>query len=584
MSDTFLPLAKTLFPESTVEHSPLHNDTQWTNKLGAKKDGSVDSATEFRLKNKPTKPESVVPFTSCGLQFKNDQNPISHFFSEREENDDELLLFLDIIEQKALSIKSLIEREKLDTVVKLRHQIEAEFNGLRLEEIPFTFHEKIDSAIQKYLELELNKIGERYGEKCVGNNSRNGIEENDLYCLPDVEMLEELKRENCDLRDKVESLETSVRRVDMLYSMQKKENEYLTEKVVTLERQLTNDQLRHENELISTCNDCVNKKENNVKICDRTDISETVNTLFHKLGQTERKNDALKMAGEADQTTIRCLEGKITELEDNLKYSRQEVDELLQEIRELQNQAKKLDDNILERDVKIRLLNEERRRLRETVIMSEHEISMLENKLGNNDKDASKESKKEILEQLKKLEEHIKVVHKEKRKLENKYLAFKIEHEHLQESFGSFSKAKEILTPFNSCNISQDQSLLSSHSSSLSSSLAGSDNEDDEKLSSEHRHVSKVNGNKWRGEQIIKDKNELKFMKSLARKLSISQENLSKNESCVFSSFQNSSGEKFSNEADELVRKVDCLEAEKKAIKKELEIIRSNQANKGVEC
>ena len=411
--------------------------------------------------------------------------------SKYGKHNDELLMYLEIIEQRALAVESLIEQAKLDTVLNIRKQIEAEFNGVPLQDIPAKCHQKIDRAIQRYLELELEKIRAEYENKDTGNESSGKRIEG--RARPSEE-IRELERENEDLRDKVESLETSVNRVDMLYLMQKKENEYLTEKLTKLERHMTNEKLKYENELHDVRNDFEEnrKSESDFSRGKGANDSETTASLYRKLEQEEKQKKALKIAGEADQTTIRCLEGKVNELERELKSSRQEVSDLLQEIRDLQGHAEKRERKLHEREAQLKEVNDERRVLRETLVMSEHEISLLESKLGNENSDVWKESKKEILDELCKLEKHIKVIHKEKRKLENKYLAFKIENEHLSDSLNSFSKTKDILTPLSSCNVSRNQSTLSSHSSSLSSSIASSDVDDEEAHGGSHVSRSKV--------------------------------------------------------------------------------------------
>ena len=532
-----------------------------------------------------------------GSNFDNDKvspmgkTTISHA-SKYGRDGDELLMYLEIIEQKALAVESLIEQAKLDTVLSLRKQIEAEFNGLPLQEIPAKCHQKIDRAIQRFLEQELEKIRAEYENKYTGNESSDkpeGIgrvsESGSMGQTKPSEQIRELERENENLQEKIESLETSVNRVDMLYLMQKRENEYLTEKVTKLERQLTNEKLKYENELHDVKNDFEERGESDFSkengLGGKSE-SEAMTSLYRRLEQQEKQNRALKIAGDADQTTIRCLEGKVSELEQELSSSRQEVNDLLQEIRDLQSHGEKRERKLHEREVQLKEVNDERRVLRETLIMSEHEISLLENKLGNENTDAWKDSKKEILEELRKLEKHIKVIHKEKRKLENKYLAFKIENEHLSDSLHSFGKTKDILTPLGSCDVSRNQSTLSSHSSSLSSSLAGSDVEDEE--IHDTRRVSKdkvVHATGRRRKRNAQDQKDKKFAEAVARKLMFAQQVL-KDQNCNFSSFENS-GEDLINEADQLVKRVDSLQAEKRAIKMELESIRSTQPE-NVKC
>ena len=445
-------------------------------------------------------------------------------YSMRAKHNDELLAYLEIIEQKALAVESLIEQAKLDTVLRIRNQIEAEFNGVPLQEIPAKCHQKIDRAIQRYLERELEKIRANYENKeavrepddKVGRMDRESKQGGMGRGRPSEE-IQDLERENEDLRDRIGSLEVSVDRVDRLYLMQKKENEYLTEKVTKLERQLTNEKLRYENDLNNVKSDFEETRKHgnfsNEKIVggkiDFGNDSETMASLYRKLEQEEKQNKALRVAGEADQTTIRCLEGKASELERELQNSRGEVSDLLQEIRELQGHAERRDRKLQEREAQLKEVLDERRVLRETLVMSEHEISLLENKLGDGNSRAWKDSKKEILEELQMLEKHIRVIHKEKRKLENKYLAFKIENEHLSDSLHSFSKTKDILTPMSSCDVSRNQSTLSSHSSSRSSSLAGSDLEDEE--ADDSRHVSRgkiAHGNNRRRKRNAQDQKD----------------------------------------------------------------------------
>ena len=487
------------------EHGKL--DRRYSNKRNKKSDTDNDTGVESdtgsdpggendRVKNSRVTKSRL--FSSSN--FDNDKvfSPMGKttvsYASKYGRHDDELLMYLEIIEQRALAVESLIEQAKLDTVLSIRKQIEAEFNGLPLQEIPAKCHQKIDRAIQRFLELELEKIRAEYENKNTGNESSGKPEDvgrvsesRSMGQTKPSEEMRELERENENLLEKIESLETSVNRVDMLYLMQKKENEYLTEKVTKLERQLTNEKLKYEKELHDVKNDLEEREESEFSkgkgLGGKNEFaseSEAITSLYRRLEQEEKQSRALKIAGDADQTTIRCLEGKVNELEKELSSSRQEVNDLLQEIRDLQSHAEKRERKLHEREVQLKEVNDERRVLRETLIMSEHEISLLENKLGNENTDAWKDSKKEILEELRKLEKHIKVIHKEKRKLENKYLAFKIENEHLSDSLHSFGKTKDILTPLGSCDVSRNQSTLSSHSSSLSSSLAGSDMEDEE--------------------------------------------------------------------------------------------------------
>lgn len=464
------------------------------NDMGVESDTGSDPGTEnLGLENLRVKNPRVFSAGDLenGRDFSRMGKTTLSRTSKYSKHSDELLMYLEIIEQRALAVESLIEQAKLDTILNIRNQIEAEFNGVPLQEIPAKCHQKIDRAIQRYLEKELEKIRAEYEHKETGRES-SGKPEDKERRRPSEE-IGELERENADLREKVGSLEMSVNRVDMLYLMQKKENEYLAEKVTKLERQLTNEKLKYENELHDVKSEFEESNSSRETRTENTNEfkgnSETMVTLCRKLEQEEKQNKALRVAGQADQTTIRCLEGKVSELEREVQSSRQEISDLLQEIRDLQSHAERRERKLLERETQLKDVNDERRVLRETLIMSEHEISLLENKLGNENNDAWKDSKKEVLEELRKLEKHIKVIHKEKRKLENKYLAFKIENEHLSDSLNSFSKTKDILTPLSSCSVSRNQSTLSSHSSSLSSSLAGSDVEDEETYDS--RRVSK---------------------------------------------------------------------------------------------
>ena len=524
------PLAKKLFPAgSDFSHDIIDNrqqsDGKDSNRRNKKSDTDNDTGVESDTGSDPgtenlgfenPRVKSPEVFSAVGLDNGGDFSRIGKTSLSRTskygKHGDELLMYLEIIEQRALEVESLIEQAKLETVLNIRNQIEAEFNGVPLQEIPGKFHQKIDRAIQRYLEKELEKIRAEYEHKETGRESI-GRPEGKERRRPSEE-IGELERENTDLREKVGSLEMSVNRVDMLYLMQKKENEYLTEKVTKLERQMSNEKLKYENELhdvksefeeINFSREKQTENKNELK-----ENSETMATLYRKLEQEEKQSKALRVAGEADQTTIRCLEGKVSELEREMQSSRQEISELLQEIRELQGQAERRERKLRERETQLKDGNDERRVLRETLIMSEHEISLLENKLGNENSDVWKDSKKEVLEELRKLEKHIKVIHKEKRKLENKYLAFKIENEHLSDSLNSFSKTKDILTPLSSCSVSRNQSTLSSHSSSLSSSLAGSDIEDEEAYESRYVSKNKVvhNGGrrKKRNAQDQKDK------------------------------------------------------------------------------
>ena len=509
------PLAKKLFPAGSdidddvikgrhqnpgYENEHAKRDRRDSNKRNKRSDTDNDTGVESDTESDPGGKNDGVEnrrvtksrvFGSGNLDNDKVFSPMGKTTlsrtSKNGKHSDELLMYLEIIEQRALAVESLIEQAKLDTVLNIRKQIEAEFNGVPLQEIPAKCHQKIDRAIQRFLEQELEKIRAEYENKDTGNESSSkpeGVgrasEPRSAGSARSSEEIRELERENENLHDKVGSLETSVNRVDMLYLMQKKENEYLTEKVTRLERQLTNEKLKYENELHDVKNGF--EEIEDFARGGRSEFasdSEAMTSLYRRLEQEEKQNRALKIAGEADQTTIRCLEGKVNELEKELSSSRQEVNDLLQEIRDLQSHAERRERKLQEREVQLREVNDERRVLRETLIMSEHEISLLENKLGNENNDAWKDSKKEILDELRKLEKHIKVIHKEKRKLENKYLAFKIENEHLSDSLHSFSKTKDILTPLGSCDVSRNQSTLSSHSSSLSSSLAGSDAEDE---------------------------------------------------------------------------------------------------------
>ncbi|XP_028404356.1 cingulin-like isoform X2 [Dendronephthya gigantea] len=603
------PLAQKLFPAGSdfgddIEHEILNrkdsnrrnkksdtdNDTGVESDTGSDPCGEDDGIKKPRVEMTgvlPTKdPDRARHFSPMGkTAFSRESN------STRGKHKDELLVYLEIIEQKALAVESLIEQAKLDTVLHIRKQIEAEFNGVPLQEIPAKCHQKIDRAIQRYLERELEKIRANYENKEAGSEPHGEVERIDRESKQSgmgrgrpSDEIQDLERENDDLRDRIGGLEVSVDRVDRLYLMQKKENEYLTEKVTKLERQLANEKLRYENDLNNVKNDFEEtRKDRNFSkektIASKIDFgndSETMVSLYRKLEQEEKQNKALRVAGEADQTTIRCLEGKASELERELQNSRREVSDLLQEIRELQGHAERRDRKLQECEAHLKEVLDERRVLRETLVMSEHEISLLENKLGDDNSGAWKDSKKEILGELRKLEKHIKVIHKEKRKLENKYLAFKIENEHLSDSLHSFSKTKDILTPMSSCNVSRNQSTLSSHSSSRSSSLAGSDLEDEE--AEDSRHVSRgriAHGTGRRRKRSVQDQKDKKFAEAVARKLMFAQQVL-KDQNCNFSSFENS-GDDLINEADQLVKKVDSLQAEKLAIKMELESVRSAQ-------
>ena len=476
-------------PLRSNKKSDADNDTGVETDSGS--DAGVESPSPFSL----TFPTNHEGNNAKDFLLLGQSSPLLLKHTSAESSDDDpLLLYLEAIEERALAVESLIEKAKLDTVVNLRHQLEAEFNGVSLEEIPSKCHQKIDRAIQRYLERELENIRAEYESGKSEDQRRINGEELQRASTFDQEDVG-LKRENSALKKKIESLEESVSRVDMLYVMQKKENQYLTEKLSKLERQMANEKLKHENELDNIRNDLVEeiKMENgslkqklevygsakgNADV-DHFENSSRITSLYRKLEQEEKQNMALKIAGEADQTTIRCLEGKLKEMEGQLKSSRKEVSDLLSEIHELQENDHERGKQLRRCEMKLKEVSNERHVLRETLKMSEHEISLLENKLGDDNNSAWKESKKEILEELRKLEKHIKVIHKEKRKLENKYLAFKIENENLSDSLNSFSRARDILTPLGSCDVSRRESNLSSHSSSRCSSLTSSDIEDE---------------------------------------------------------------------------------------------------------
>ena len=455
------------------KRSDTDNDT------GVESDSGSDTAMDTRSEKDFSTIRKSTPFRLRSMHTENSDK-------------DELLVYLEVIEQRALEVEGLIEKAKLETVVNIRHRLEAEFEGVRLEDIPSKCHEKIDRAIQRYLQHELENIRAEYERKESGNEVRTEGERLGRARTPERRD-EDLERENSDLKEKVESLEKSVERVDMLYLMQKKENQYLTEKLSKLDRQMANEKLMYENELDDVRNGFVEDMEmENSSFKERQEgdgarkggmgtmeSSQKITLLYERLEQEEKQKLALKVAGQADQTTIRCLTERTRDMEGQLKSSREEVSELLREIHELQERDDVRERKFKQCEVKLKEVLNERRLLRETLIMSEHEISLLENKLGDENNSAWKESKQEILEDLRKLEKHIKIIHKEKRKLENKYLAFKIENENLSDSLNSFVRTKNILTPMGSCDVSRRESNLSSHSSSLSSSLAGSDVEDE---------------------------------------------------------------------------------------------------------
>lgn len=453
------------------------------------------------------------------------------------ELDDPFMMYLNSIEQTALKFKLQVEQAKVDTLEALKEKLERAYEGTPLEEIPLKFREKLqetiaqiasDEVLKKYQALVSQDEEMSEEENAILDSMRNELDSvacENFELHQQIELLKDYENRYFDLKENFDNLNNGMTTIRNEYEKKNGESEFLAERVESLEKSIVNLRVEYNNEirdlqnenlqLQTTCFELENKNkilqeeiaanssdsqtEENTRNHERSSNKKIVTDqefemLQLRLEESERQNNALRAAAQADQAMFQCVEEKKEELEKAVIKAQDDHSNVLLELHEAQRQ-------ISSDRVKLSSYQEEVDALRREnkLLKSSLEIAQSELEYHLEKKDAKSEpwknNKRMIWREIRELEKILKDVHREKRSLEKKYVTFKQGNDQLNGSLSLHSYSSAENSPEREEDKDDKEQLKSKswHSTTevenKKASLNNSMNGDDENYSSPPRKV-----------------------------------------------------------------------------------------------
>ena len=534
-----------------ISMSPSHpaNDTAETEFLdsGQLPQSSPKTVTWAALDSPARTPRLAPSSTEKGLSSLSPAEGLCRFETTRSgrdfdvvsegEQDDPFMLYLNSIEQTALKFKLQVEQAKVDTLEALKEKLERAYEGTPLEEIPLKFREKLqetiaqiasDEVLKKYQALVSQDEEMSEEENAILDCMRNELDSvagENFELHQQIELLKDYENRYFDLKENFDNLNSGMTTIRNEYEKKNGESEFLAERVESLEKSIVNLRVEYNNEirdlqnenlqLQTTCFELENKNkilqeeialnssdsqtEENTRNHERSSNKKIVNDrefemLQLRLEESEKQNNALRAASQADQAMIQCVEEKKEELEKAIIKAQDDHSNVLLELHEAQRQ-------ISSDRVKLSSYQEEVDALRREnkLLKSSLEIAQSELEYHLEKKDAKSEpwknNKRMIWREIRELEKILKDVHREKRSLEKKYVTFKQGNDQLNGSLSLHSYSSAENSPEREVDKDDKEQLKSKswHSTTETEnkkvSLNNSMNDDDENYSSPPRKV-----------------------------------------------------------------------------------------------
>ena len=403
-------------------------------------------------------------------------------------DDDPFMQYLDSIEHTALKFKLQVERAKVDTLQTLKSKLEEAYEGTPLEEIPSKFQEKLQGAIAQIISEEVHKkyatLVDKEDEMCEEETKTMDCMKNELdsvaadnFCLnQQLEVLKGYEKGYYELKDEVDVLNEEIVQMRSECERKKGESEFLSERVEELEKGMVNMRVEYEDQVREMQKETLELQRMLTELENRS--SEEEEETYHQNGSiredgetyedekdenmyerenveynalqreleamrfrlevSERHNKALRTATDADQAMIRCLEGKVVDVENALNKSQDENSRLLSDLHEAQRQHSSDRAKLSSYQEETSALERENKLLKSSLEIAENEMRYLQGK-GKRNGEPWKNNRKQIWREIRELERILKDVHKEKRSIEKKFVSFKQETDIANNSLTSYS-------------------------------------------------------------------------------------------------------------------------------------------------
>ena len=454
------------------------------------------------------------------------------------ELDDPFMMYLNSIEQTALKFKLQVEQAKVDTLEALKEKLERAYEGTPLEEIPLKFREKLqetiaqiasDEVLKKYQALVSQDEEMSEEENAILECMRNELDSvacENFELHQQIELLKDYENKYFDLKENFDDLNNGMTKIRNEYEKKNGESEFLAERVESLEKSIVNLRVEYSNEirdlqnenlqLQTTCFELENKNkflqeeiaatssdsqaEENTRNHERSShkkniIDQEFEILQLRLEESEKQNNALRAASQADQAMIQCVEEKKEELEKAIIKAKDDHSNVLLELHEAQRQISSDRVKLSSYQEEVDALRRENKLLKSSLEIAQSELEYhMEKKDAKNE--PWKNNKRMIWREIRELEKILKDVHREKRSLEKKYVTFKHGNDQLNGSLSLHSCSSAENSPEKSEVDEGEKEQLKSKSwhsttemENKKTSLNNSLNGDDESYSSPPRKV-----------------------------------------------------------------------------------------------
>ena len=534
-----------------ISISPSHpaNDTAETEFLdsGQLSQSSPKTVTWAALDSPARTPRLAPSNTEKGLSSLSPAEGLNRFETTRfgrefdvvseGELDDPFMMYLNSIEQTALKFKLQVEQAKVDTLEALKEKLEIAYEGTPLEEIPLKFREKLqetiaqiasDEVLKKYQALVSQDEEMSEEENAILDCMRNELDSvacENFELHQQIELLKDYENRYFELKENFDNLNNGMTTIKNEYEKKNGESEFLAERVESLEKSIVNLRVEYNNEtrdlqnenlqLQTTCFELQNKNkilqeeiaanssdsqaEENTRNHERSSNKKFVTDqefeiLQLRLEESERQNNALRAASQADQAMIQCVEEKKEELEKAVIKAQDDHSNVLLELHEAQRQISSDRVKLSSYQEEVDALRRENKLLKSSLEIAQSELEYhLEKKDAKNE--PWKNNKRMIWREIRELEKILKDVHREKRSLEKKYVTFKQGNDQLNGSLSLHSYSSAENSPERKEDKDEKEQLKSKswHSTTemenKKASLNNSMNDDDENISSPPRKV-----------------------------------------------------------------------------------------------
>ena len=405
------------------------------------------------------------------------------------ELDDPFMMYLNSIEQTALKFKLQVEQAKVDTLEALKDKLERAYEGTPLEDIPLKFQQKLqetiaqiasDEVLKKYQALVSQDEEMSEEENAILERMRNELDSvacENFELHQQLELLKDYEKRYFDLKENFDNLNDGMSSIRNEYEKKNGESEFLAERVESLEKSIVNLRVEYNNEIRDLQNENLRLQKTCLELDSKNKILEEeiaansegssdsqaeesarehmrrsnqkfvadqeFEVLQLRLEESERQNNALRAASQADQAMIQCVEEKKDELEKALAKAQDDHSNVLMELHEAQRQISSDRVKLSSYQEEVDALRRENKLLKSSLDIAQKELDYHVEKKGEQE-EPWKSNKRMIWREIRELEKILKDVHKEKRSLEKKYVTFKQGNDQLNSSLSlhSYSSAE----------------------------------------------------------------------------------------------------------------------------------------------